>query len=128
MNLIDASVIFDHTRNKDPRLVGWFKQYQPAVCGITRMEVLHGSRGPRDRRKLLTFLNRFIQAPSPETIWDQVGHNLTLLRSNGLTIPVPDVILATVAIHHDLEVWARDHHFPLMQKWLPALKLFQEPA
>ena len=38
-----------------------------------------------------------------------------------------NVLLATVGIHHSLEVWARDQHFPLMQKHLPSLKLFQEP-
>lgn len=127
MILVDSSVIFDHTRGKDPRLAGWFKTLPVAVCGIVRAEVLHGARNPRDRAKLVALLNRFAQVPMSEPAWDSVGDNLALLRSKGVTVPVPDVILATLAILNDLELWTRDAHFALAQKWLPALKLFQEP-
>ena len=37
------------------------------------------------------------------------------------------VVLATVAISNDIELWTRDTHFPMIQKVLPALKLFVEP-
>ena len=35
--------------------------------------------------------------------------------------------IATVAISMDIEVWARDKHFPEIQRLIPKLKLFQEP-
>ena len=127
MILVDSSVMFDHLRNRDPRLVFHFAKFPVAVGGVTRAEVLHGARNPADRAKLTTFLARFGQIPFDESLWDALGDNLALLRSKGLSVPFQDVVLATLAIHHDLEVWARDHHFPLMQKWLPALKLSAEP-
>ena len=128
MILVDASVILDHLRNRDPNLLGYFGRYPVAVAGVTRSEVLHGARNAVDRQKLLTFLARFAYVPTIEPVWDAHGDNLATLRSHGVTVQFPDALLATIGIHHDLEVWARDHHFPLMQKWLPALKLFQEPA
>lgn len=127
MILVDASVIFDHTRNFDTRLETWFRQFPTAICGVTRLEALHGARGPKDRAKLLLLLNRFIRVLTPESIWDEAGDNLARLRGKGLTIPPLDVLLATFGIHYDIEVWARDQHFPLMQKHLPRLRLFQEP-
>lgn len=127
MILIDASVLFDHTRAKDPNVARLIALNPIAICGVTRTEALHGVRTFKERMDLIKTLNSYPQVSTPESIWDEAGDHLALLRSKGLTIPIPDVILATVAIHHDLEVWARDHHFPLMQKWLPALKLFQEP-
>jgi predicted nucleic acid-binding protein len=48
MILVDASVIFDHTRGKDLRLAGFFKTLGTAVCGVTRAEVLYGARNPSD--------------------------------------------------------------------------------
>jgi predicted nucleic acid-binding protein len=125
--LVDSSVIFDHTRNRDPRIAGWFKTNPVAVCGIVRAEVLHGARSPGDRANLVAMLNRFAQVPIPDALWDMVGDNLALLRSRGLTVPLPDAVIATVALVYDIEAWARDRHFPEMQKHLPALKLFQEP-
>jgi predicted nucleic acid-binding protein len=64
---------------------------------------------------------------TPESVWDDVGDNLRTLRTHGLTVPFPDAVLATLAIANSLELWTHDAHFPLIQKWLPALKLFQEP-
>lgn len=127
MILVDSSVIFDHTRNRDPRLAGWFKSLPVAICGIVRAEVLHGARAANDRAILEALLNRFGQLSMPETIWDIVGDNLCTLRTHGITVPMADAILATVAMAHNVELWTRDAHFKLIQQWLPALKLFQEP-
>ena len=49
------------------------------------------------------------------------------LGSKGITVPFPDALIATLGIENDIEVWARDPHFPMMQKVLPQLQLFQEP-
>jgi predicted nucleic acid-binding protein len=64
---------------------------------------------------------------SPDTIWDTVGDNLCTLRTQGITVPFPDAILATLGIVNNIEVWARDRHFPDIQLVIPTLKLFQEP-
>lgn len=63
----------------------------------------------------------------PESCWDLVGENLAALYARGITVPFPDVVIATLGIENDIEVWARDPHFPVMQMVLPRLKLFQEP-
>jgi predicted nucleic acid-binding protein len=125
--LLDSSVIFDHTRGTDPRLAGFFKTLPIGVCGVVRAEVLHGARNPANRVALLALLNQFAQIPTPETCWDAVGDNLAVLRSNGVTVPFADAILATIALIGGHELWTRDTHFALIQKWLPTLKLFVEP-
>jgi predicted nucleic acid-binding protein len=127
MILVDAGVLIDFLRTKDPKLARLFRSLPVAVCGVTRAEILTGARGARDRQRLLRFLNAFQQAPIPEAAWDLAGDNLAALRSQGITVPFPDAVIATLGIEDDIEVWARDPHFPAMQKVLPRLKLFQEP-
>jgi predicted nucleic acid-binding protein len=127
MILVDSCVIFDHTRGKDPRLAGHFKTFPTAVCGVTRAEVLHGARNVADRAALLALLNRFAQVSTPETTWDAAGDNLAKLRASGITVPFPDVILATIAIDGGHELWSRDSHFTTMRQALPTLQLFKEP-
>jgi predicted nucleic acid-binding protein len=75
----------------------------------------------------LVFLNRFQQAATPDSCWDLVGDNLADLNARGITVPFADAVIATLGIENDIEVWARDPHFPTMQKILTGLKLFQEP-
>jgi predicted nucleic acid-binding protein len=98
-----------------------------ALCGVVRAEILCGARNPADRSKLLAELAPFQHVPTPETLWDAVGDNLAQLRRNGLTVPFPDAVIATLGMDLNIEVWSRDPHFPAMRRILPALKLFQEP-
>jgi predicted nucleic acid-binding protein len=127
MILVDTSVLIDFLRTKDPKLDGLFRSLPVAICGVTRAEILAGSRGGKDRQRLLLFLNRFQQVRSPESCWDLVGDNLAALNARGISVPFPDAVIATLGIENDIEVWARDPHFPTMQKILGRLKLFQEP-
>jgi len=127
MILVDTSVLIDYLQTKDAKLLGLMQRHGGAVCGIIRAEILYGALNTGHRRRLLKALNALAQLPLPEIIWDQVGDNLAALRARGITVPFPDAVIATLGIENDIEVWARDPHFPTMQKLLPRLKLFQEP-
>lgn len=60
-------------------------------------------------------------------MWDRVGDHLAALRSAGVTVPFADVVIATLAIENDIELWTRDRQFAIIQRVLPALRLFAEP-
>lgn len=127
MILLDASIIIAYERSGDPKLLHQFKTHAASLCGITRAEVLHGVRDPANRAKVVAALNLFPLVTIPDALWDQVGDNLAALRAAGLRFPFPDVVLATVAIAYDIELWTRDQQFKPMQTVLPALRLFIEP-
>lgn len=127
MILVDTSVVIDYTQGKDPRLQPLLLALPVAVCGVTRAEVLCGSRAPAHRQNLLTILAAFQVVSIPDKLCDILGDNLAALRMKGVTVPFPDAVIASLGIESDIEVWARDPHFPTMQKVLPRLKLFSEP-
>ena|ERR1700687_4176452 len=127
MILVDTTVVIDYTRGKDAKLQALLLALPVAVCGVVRAEVLHGSRDPAHRQMLLIALAAFPLLSIPDALWDVTGDNLAALRSNGVTVPLSDAIIATLAIENDLEAWARDPHFPAMQRILPRLRLFHEP-
>lgn len=127
MILADTTVIVDYLRGKDVKLQKLMTKVQVAVCGVVRAEILYGARDAAHRAKLIGQLAGFQSLPIPELLWDTVGDNLAMLRRTGLTIPLPDVTIATLGIHENIEVWARDKHYHDMQAVLPLLKLYQEP-
>ncbi len=69
----------------------------------------------------------FKHEPIPDSLWETIGRNQATLSTKGVTVPLVDTALATLAIFLDIEVWTYDAHFQLIQQVLPALKLFQEP-
>jgi predicted nucleic acid-binding protein len=127
MILVDTSVVIDWWRGKDAKLRVLLPSLPVAVCGVTQAELLHGSRDAAHRQQLLADLARFQYMPMSDALWITVGDNLAVLRSNGITVPFPDAVIATLGIENDMETWSRDPHFPTMQKALPQLKLFREP-
>ena len=127
MILTDTSVVIDYAQGegRETRRPDF-----TATCGnlrLHRAELLCGARDAAHRGMLLTLLAPFAQVAIPEAIWDAVGDNLAVLRRQGVTVPFPDVVIATLGIETDVEVSAHDRHFTDMQKVLPRLKLFQEP-
>lgn len=127
MTLVDTSVVIDYLRSGDTKLLGLFQSLPGAICGVTRAEVLHGARNPKDRARVLTVLNAFAQFPIPDSLWDAVGDLPAALRSAGVTVPFNDVMIAAVAVLSGVELWTRDNQFHLIQKVETRLVLFQEP-
>jgi predicted nucleic acid-binding protein len=126
MILLDSSVVIDLFRAQDDRILDVILEHDAAICGITRAEVLYGARDASQRDKLMAALDLFQSLALPETIWDRVGDNLARFRTSGVTVPLADAIIATVAMTNNIELWARDQHFLLIKQTMPSLMLFQE--
>jgi predicted nucleic acid-binding protein len=127
MILLDSSVLIDYMRGSPVLLQSLFRTSNYAVCGIVRAEVLAGSRSVLECGKYIGILNQLGQVSTPESVWDAVGDYTVALRAGGVAIPFADRVVAAVAIANGVELWTRDRHFMLVQRVLPALKLFQEP-
>lgn len=125
MLLVDTSVVIDYTPSADPAMFAIFQAEDAAITGIIRAEVLHGSRDPSHRVRLIAALDAFRQEHIPPSLWDQIGDYLATLRTNGISVPFNDVAIAGLAINLGVELWTRDQQFTLIQSALPALQLYQ---
>jgi predicted nucleic acid-binding protein len=128
MILVDTSVLVDYLRSPSTRILRSFEQWEAAICGVTRAEILAGARNPADVEKIARCLNVFSHVPVTETLWDRLGTNLSLLRSTGTVVPFADALIATIAIERDIELWTCDLHFTRIQQVLHRLRLFREPT
>jgi predicted nucleic acid-binding protein len=122
MILADTSVVIAYLRSANPKLLATLNQQSAIICGITRAEVLYGVRNPSDYSRFTAVLNALPQVPIPNDLWDTIGLNLSKLRTAGLPMSLADVAIASLAMHLDVELWARDQHFLLIQPVLPTLR------
>jgi predicted nucleic acid-binding protein len=127
MILADTSVVIAYLRSADAKLLALLKQQSAAICGITRAEVLYGVRKPSDHARFSAALNALQHVPIPDDLWDTIGLNLAKLRTAGFPMSLADVAISSLALHLNIELWARNQHFSIIQTVFPTLRLFKEP-
>jgi hypothetical protein len=127
MILTDTSVVIVYERAPTARLRQIIVDNEAAVCGITVAEMFAGIRTPADEARCRTALADFRLVSTPDALWEEAGRHHSTLRGQGVTVPLTDTILATLAMMLGVELWTYDTHFGLIQGVLSALRLFQEP-
>jgi len=84
---------------------------QAVVTGVVLAELLQGIKTDKERRHLTTL---FSSLPFIETVredWQNAGEDLQALRRRGITVPLTDAVIATVAHRRGLSVLTTDPHF-----------------
>ncbi|MBC7853812.1 MAG: PIN domain-containing protein [Pirellulaceae bacterium] len=127
MILVDTSILVDSLRSSDPKISALLDAHGGVVCGVVLAELLHGVRTSRERGLIIALVATLGSVPFDDALWEDVGDNLAALRRRGISVPLSDAIIATLAIELGIELWTRDSHFTQMQTVLSALRLFQEP-
>ncbi|HSZ56562.1 MAG TPA: PIN domain-containing protein [Tepidisphaeraceae bacterium] len=127
MILLDTSVLVRYLRTADPKILAVLSAPGVAVSVVTRAEILHGAKNEPDFRRLDKMLDGFSQVGAAPEAWTDLARNLYELRLNGVMVPFPDALIATLAIRESMELWTLDNHFQLIQGVLPSLKLFRPP-
>lgn len=124
MVLVDSSVWIEAARRAGSPVVkcgleGLLEEFKAALCGVVWLEVLGGARDT-ERVQMRSYLAALPRLDTEEQTWNRAAVAAAQLRDSGLTIPWSDVLVATVALIHEVRVYAHDRHFNLMA---PALGL-----
>jgi len=115
MVLVDSSAWIDSLRRDGDMQVklaieGLLEAYEAQWCAPVRLEVLGGARLD-ERAKLGRMFSVIPYRPSREDDWDRAVALAWRLRSRGLTVPWLDVLIASIAIHDKVRLYAVDRHF-----------------
>ena len=84
---------------------------QAMVTGVVLTELLQCIKTDKERLHLTAL---FSSLPFIETVradWQKAGEDLRDLRRRGITVPVTDAVIATVALRRGLAVLTTDPHF-----------------
>lgn len=123
MILIDTNVIIEIWKFGNKDLIDKFNSHHIILSGIVKSELLKGARNQKDFNLIQDYLTEFDIINPNDIYWDLLGENLYNLRSNGVTVPYQDVLIATLAIQNQLTLWTFDKHFSFIQKVIPELDL-----
>lgn len=92
-------------------LVQSLAQQEVVTCGIVLYELLQGLKKPGEELLLHNALQALPHLEMTRELWLSAGRLSATLRKNGHILPLSDIIIATVAIHHGCAVLTVDRHF-----------------
>ena len=118
--LIDSSLWIDFTRRKSPpalkaQVLPWIVKRESVTCDVVVFEVMRNAA--KDERRGLTA--QFQTVPvleSPESLWEDAMTLGQACRDGGFSIGPLDILIASVALHHEAEVVTFDGDYALIAK------------
>jgi predicted nucleic acid-binding protein len=81
------------------------------TCAPVRVEVLSGTRTPRERMQLHEFFRAIPLLDPPTDFWDQVEDARFALARRGHQTSLVDLMIACTARHHRAALWTLDEDF-----------------
>ena len=81
------------------------------ACGPVLYELVQGARSEKEQASLISALGALPCLEMTEALWIKTGQLSAALRKTGKTIPLSDILIATLAIEHGLAVMTVDDHF-----------------
>jgi predicted nucleic acid-binding protein len=84
------------------------------ACGPVLYELVQGARSEKEQASLTGALGALPYLEMTEALWIKAGPLAAALRKKGKTIPLSDVLIATLAIEYRLAVMTVDEHFRII--------------
>jgi predicted nucleic acid-binding protein len=96
-------------------------QNEVLTCGVVLCELLQGVKKPGEEQLVLNALQALPHLEMSRELWVNAGKLSAALRKSGHTLPLSDIIIATLALNHSCSVLTVDRHFAE----IPRLKLIK---
>jgi predicted nucleic acid-binding protein len=95
------------------------------TCGPIQLEILGAAR--KEERKLLdSFFLAIPSLSSSQRIWKRATALSRTMRDGGCTIPWNDLVIATIALEYEKELFSVDKHFNQIAQFTE-LRFYRDP-
>ncbi len=84
---------------------------EAVLCGVVITELLQGAKGKKELHQLDFLFSNIETLPIEDFTWTEAGRMLKKLRNKGVTLPLTDALIATVANKHGVPLLTIDKHF-----------------
>jgi predicted nucleic acid-binding protein len=84
------------------------------TCGMVLFELLQGIKNSQEETLVLKAFQAVPQLEMTGAMWVKAGQLSSQLRKKGHTMPMSDIIIATLALEHSCTLLTVDRHFELI--------------
>jgi len=97
------------------------------MCSVVVAELLQGAKGQKEVQQLEFLFANVACLPVLPDDWHGAGRALQTLRLRGVTLPLSDAIIASVAKRHGVSILTADAHFKHLSVGLVEAPLPPDP-
>jgi len=122
--LVDTSIWVEFFKPESPagkKLESLIIKNSVWVCGIVLFELLQGVKSEAEKTKILEALLNLEYVEMSKSLWQKSADISASLKKKGLTLPLSDIFVASIAIENNLSVFTIDKHF----EQIPNLKIYK---
>lgn len=116
--LPDTCAWIDFFRGRPSRLAERVEaavvQGEVVTCGVVLFELLQGIKKPKEENLVLNAFQAIPQLEMTGVLWIKAGRLSSQLRKKGHTLPLSDIIIATLALEHSCSLLTVDRHFDVV--------------
>ena len=87
---------------------------QACWCPLVQLELWNGAQGRHEQKVLRDFAQVLPELPIDGEVWQQAFDLARRARSQGVTVPTTDLIIAACARRHDVALETADSDFALL--------------
>lgn len=115
--LVDTSVWIEFFRKDTATsraLEALIKAGRVVVPGIVVFELLQGVKPEKEKGRIMDLLSNLDYVEMSKDLWASAAVLSRSLKDKGLNLPLSDVLLAAIALKHNLPLFTLDAHFDSM--------------
>lgn len=113
--LVDTCAWIDFFRNRQGALgdqvSALIEAERAALTGVVAAELLQGIKSDKEQKTVDFLIDSIAYLDTLERDWRDAGLTLQKLRGQGITVPLTDALIATVAVRRQAQVLTIDRHF-----------------
>ena len=113
--LVDTSIWIEYFNkpesNTGKSLENLLKKGKVVIAGIILTELLQGAKIEREFESILESMSALPFLETTLNAWIQSGRISFLLRKKGITIPITDLVIASLSLENNCKIFTLDIHF-----------------
>ena len=115
--LVDTSIWIEYFKaNKEVlEIIHDRKNYEIFIAGPIITELIQGLKTEKEKAKFSMCIDAIPKLPLNDTIWVDAGNYGNTLRRSGVTIPLADLIIFTMACKYNCSLFSLDKHFKIIK-------------
>ncbi|MFP4661226.1 MAG: PIN domain-containing protein [Halanaerobiales bacterium] len=90
--------------------------YEVFITGPILTELIQGIKTKKEKGRFTMCINGLAKLRITDEDWLDAGNLGNILRRKGITVPLPDLIIFTVAVNNNCSLFTLDKHFSIIKE------------